>query len=590
MDIVGPLKRTKKGHKFILTVMDFATRYPEAIPLKKVDAPTVAEALCQIFSRMGIPEEVLSNQGTNFLSTTMTTIFELLQIHHIKTSPYHPQTNGMLERFHGTLKGMLRKTSLATEEWDIMLPYICFAYCEVPHAATGFSPFELLFGRNVRGPLSMIKDQWTGKVKTPQSVVSFVLQLQEQLAKTAALARDAESQAKSRSKSWYDQKARQRQFEKGDQVLALLPDDSTNLSPQWHGPYAIMEQISPVTYKVYVPERRKKIRLIHVNMLKPWKTPSNVLSVMCTQEPETDEGELSLYTLETSLPDNPSINPDLSNTQKAELLSLLGTLGETLKDTPGRTTLASHKIRTNGAAPIHQHPYRIPAAWQTAVREEIQTMLNLGIIEPSDSPWASPIVAVKKKDGSLRLCVDYRKVNAVTLEDTYQMPRVEELIENLGKSKYITTLDLTKGYYQVPVEEDDRDKTAFTTPVGKYRFITMPFRLKGAPTTFQRLMDQVLGDCYGYASTYLDDIVIYSHSWQEHLEHITEVFRRLHQAGLTVKLKKCQFGMAQRSYLGHVVGKGKIQPEEGKIEAVQNFAVPKTKKDLRAFLGLIGYY
>ena len=161
MDIVGPLKRTTSGHKYILTVMDFATRYPEAIPLKNTDAKTVAEALCQVFSRLGLPEEVLSDQGTNFMSGLMKMVFQLLSIKHLKTSPYHPQTNGMIERFHATLKSMIRKLCTQPKEWDKWLPYVCFAFKDSPHTATGFSPFELLFGRNVRGPLTLLKEQWT---------------------------------------------------------------------------------------------------------------------------------------------------------------------------------------------------------------------------------------------------------------------------------------------------------------------------------------------------------------------------------------------------------------------------------------------
>lgn len=189
----GPLRRTKRGNKFVLTIKDFTTRYPEAIPLKKLMPLLLQRLYAKFFARM---EEILSDQGTNFFSATMKAVFELLHIHHIRTSPYHSQTDGMLEHFHATLKSMLRKTSPSAEEWDVFLPYVCFAYREVPHSATGFSPFELLFGRNVRGPLSIIREQWTG-TKAPQSVVTFVLRLQEQLAEAATLAREAEKKTSS---------------------------------------------------------------------------------------------------------------------------------------------------------------------------------------------------------------------------------------------------------------------------------------------------------------------------------------------------------------------------------------------------------
>ena len=161
------------------------------------------------------------------------------------------------------------------------------------------------------------------------------------------------------------------------------------------------------------------------------------------------------------------------------------------------------------------------------LREEIQTLLKKGIIEPSKSPWAAPIILVPKKDGTTRLCVDYRKLNAVTLGDPYPLPHVKDLINDIGKAKYITSLDLTKGYHQVPMESDSKLKTAFITPYGKYQYVTMPFGLVSAPSTFQRLMDHILQGLHGFATAYLDDNLIRSDTWEKHL---TVVFNRL-QAG-----------------------------------------------------------
>ena len=169
------------------------------------------------------------------------------------------------------------------------------------------------------------------------------------------------------------------------------------------------------------------------------------------------------------------------------------------------------------------------------------------------------------------------------------MPRIDDLLDGLGSAEYITTLDLTKGYWQVPVHPNSQQKTAFITPFGKYEFLTMPFGLVGAPATFQRLMNGILADISTFTAAYLDDTVIFSRSWPEHLNHITEVLQRL-KHGLTVKLGKCQLGMNECSFLGHRVGKGQIRPLEGKIRAVQQFAQPQKKKDVRAFLGLAGYY
>ena len=199
-------------------------------------------------------------------------------------------------------------------------------------------------------------------------------------------------------------------------------------------------------------------------------------------------------------------------------------------------------------------------------------------------------MVVQKKDGSIRLCVDYRWLNAVSIVDSYPMPRIEDLIDYIGQAKFIRTLDLTNGYWQVPVVEEDRGKTAFTTPFGLFQFQRMPFGLQGAPATFQRMMDRLLEGLREFSGAYLDDLVIFSRSWEEHLQHLGTVFARLWEAGLTAKPKKCQFGMSQCVYLGHVVGEGCVRVEKSKVEAVRGLPTPQTKREVRAFLGLTGYY
>ena len=197
---------------------------------------------------------------------------------------------------------------------------------------------------------------------------------------------------------------------------------------------------------------------------------------------------------------------------------------------------------------------------------------------------------MRKRDKTLCLCVDYHKLNAVSQLEAYPMPRIEDLLDQLGKAKFLTTLDLGKGYWQIPVKQSARDKTAFVTPFGLYQFTRMPFGLSGAPGTFQRLMDKVLRGHHEYAAAYLDDIIIHSESWEDHIKHITVVLNSLMKAGLTAKPSKCQFGRDEIVYLGHRVERGRVQPEQSKIKAIQDFPKPATKKQVRAFLGLAGYY
>ena len=261
-----------------------------------------------------------------------------------------------------------------------------------------------------------------------------------------------------------------------------------------------------------------------------------------------------------------------------------------LQGTPGRTNLTEHSINTGTAPPIRLPPYQIPYAYREAVREELEEMKKSGVIEPSHGEWSSPIVVVKKKDGNIRMCVDFRRLNSVTPADAYPMPRADELIDKIGKAKYITTLDLSKGYWQVPMKEEDKVKTAFTTPSGLFQFTVMPFGLSGAPATFQRMMDRLIRGLENSTGAYIDDIAIFSETWKEHLDHVKQVFLRLRDNNLTAKPKKCQFGMTECFYLGHVVGNGPVKPDPEKIRAVHDYPTPETKKQVRSFLGLTGYY
>ena len=207
MDIVGPLNRSEKGNRFILVVCDYGTKYPEAIPLKTVDAETVANALIDIFSRTGIPREILSDQGSNFMSATIRHLCSLLHIKKLKTSPYHPQANGLVENFNRTLKKMLKCYSdTEAKDWDKNIPYVLFAYREAKHETTRFSPFEMLYARHVRGPLSIVKDEWEdlNPDDAKQSAISYILDARDRLKRMVTLANSREIKEKGRQKKYFD--------------------------------------------------------------------------------------------------------------------------------------------------------------------------------------------------------------------------------------------------------------------------------------------------------------------------------------------------------------------------------------------------
>ena len=447
----------------------------------------------------------------------------------------------------------------------------------------------------------MLKETWEGKEKSSESVVSHILTMRDRMEAMKELVMENMEKAQTIQKKWYDQNARYRELKVGSKVLVLLPSSTNKLLAQWQGPYEVLEQVGSVDYMIDMHDRRKRRKIFHVNMLREFCPPSDTIAVGYWCEEETcpedsrvdDEEEVPVWReepLQSELKVGPTLGEQLTTQQREELAGVLEEFAAVFSNLPGRTRLAEHPIECGSARPIRLAPYRIPHAYRKAVQQEIKEMLEGGIIEPSASEWCSPMVIVKKKDGALRICVDYRKLNSVSQVDAYPMPRIDEILDQLGKPQFISTMDLTRGYWQVPVEQKARHKTAFSTPFGLYQFKMMPFGLQGAPATFQRLMDHVTREMNGFASAYLDDLIIYSSSWADHVSHLRRVLEKLVGAGLTVKLSKCQFGMSKCTYLGHVIGSGSVEPEPSKVLVVKQFEAPKTKTQVRAFLGLTGYY
>ena len=258
----------------------------------------------------------------------------------------------------------------------------------------------------------------------------------------------------------------------------------------------------------------------------------------------------------------------------------------------GRTNLVKHHIKLTDPVPFKEAYRRIPPQMYDEVKAHIQEMLDLGAIRPSNSPWASAIVLVRKKDGRLRFCIDLRKLNNRTVKDAYSLPRIESILDSLGGAQIFSTLDLKAGYWQVEMAEECKAYTAFTCgPLGFYECDTMPFGATNAPATFQRLMHDCLGELnMNWCIVYLDDIIIFSDTKEEHLKRLEAVFQKLCAAGLKLKPSKCFFFKEEIEYLGHVVsGKG-ISTNPKKIEAVSKWPTPGTVYDVRSFLGFVGYY
>eukprot|EP00795_Rhopilema_esculentum_P006818 gene6818-12410_t len=427
----------------------------------------------------------------------------MIGVKSIRTSPYHPETDGLCERFNGTLKNMLRKA--ATNDypnWDKMLPYLLFAYREVPGESTGFSPFELLYGRQVRGPLDILKETWESNEKVPEDVVSYVLKMRENLSKMMKIVQENLSTAQRKQKTWYDKKSRVRIFKEGDEVFVLLPTSTNKLQAQWQGPYKVKRQVGPVDYEIDMANRRRRFRIFHVNMLSPKHTAVDVSYWIAEREnssEDQEENDLVAPSINNEFSKDGweavKIEEDLSDSQSRTLHVLLQRFATVLKDSPGKTTVVEHQIHTGDAKPVRKRPYRLPQSQYEKIKTEIEKMEEMGIIQPSNSEWAAP-----------------------------------------------------------------------------------------------RMMDKILKGMEKCAAAFLDDVIVFSATWEDHLKHLEEILTRISKAGLTANPKKCSLAMNEAHYLGHIVGNGKVRPEADKVKAVRDFLRPESKKQVRSFLGLTGYY
>ena len=357
----------------------------------------------------------------------------------------------------------------------------------------------------------------------------------------------------------------------------------------------MIEVINHMDYKINMEGKHK---IFHANLLKLY-TPRDdddvaaagiaVLEVSDNDGVVDDESLLNLpNTEQKETYRDVNVCPELTEEQKREVWDLLEEFQDIFSDIPGRTKLAEHKVELTTSKPIHVKPYPMPYAKRKEVSEEIEKMLKVGIIEPSSSPYNSPIVMVKKKDGSNRFCVDFRQLNAVTKFDSEPMGDIDEIMSKLCKDKYFTKLDLSKGYWQIPMVESCKEKTAFTTHDGCYQFCMLPFGLMNSGASFNRMARELRKGLD--IDNYVDDLLLHHELWRCHMETMRATFMRIRKANLTVRPIKCFVGYPSIDFTGHVVGNGEMHMEDDKLQKIRDATPPQSKKQVRSFLGLAGYY
>ncbi|GFT26448.1 hypothetical protein TNCV_3603161 [Trichonephila clavipes] len=396
IDVIGPIQPPSgRGHKYVLCMMDQHTRWPEAVPLRSLTAKNACDSLLQIFSRTGIPSIIASDQGTNFKSALTQEFTKRIGSSPRFSCPGYPASNGLVERWNKVLKDMIHHVIREDpRSWDRQLPFLLFAYREVPNTTTGVSPFRLLYGREARGPLAILKSSWAGEIHLPtnisQSAADYLQEMKINMEKAAESASLTAAQKQKAYGDYFNKRSSVKNFSIGEQVVLLIRDSSNKIYARWTGPGEIIQHHPPHSYKVKLPDGT--VRHVHVNKIRKYHPRALAVGVIFEE---------------------------------------------------------FVKIK---------------------VDEQIEELLRLDLIEESDAEIAYPIVCVNKKDGTLRLCVDFRALNSESVSDDFPMEDAVELIHSIGRANIITTLDLLKGYWAIPMAEDSKNLTSFKTHRQQYRF------------------------------------------------------------------------------------------------------------------------
>ncbi|GFU35887.1 retrovirus-related Pol polyprotein from transposon 297 [Trichonephila clavipes] len=272
------------------------------------------------------------------------------------------------------------------------------------------------------------------------------------------------------------------------------------------------------------------------------------------------------------------------------LRELLSKYSKCFSNNPGLTNLVEHEIQLVSDQPVRTKPYRMSHRQNEILKNEINRMLKLGIIEVGESNYMSPMILVEVAGKEPRLCIHYRKLNGIIRTEYFPLPNIEERVEKVSAAKFITVLIVSKGYWLIQLSKTAQRDSAFCTSFGTYRPLRMSLGLKNAPYFFSKLMAELLNGLEDFVVPYLDDIAIFSDTWESHIKNIETVLQRIKRAKLTIKPSKCKFAQKNVKFLGHIVGQGFRTPSEVKVQDVLEFPTPRTKTQIRAFLGLAGYY
>ena len=424
-----------------------------------------------------------------------------------------------------------------------------------------------------------------------------------------AAAHENVTSAQTKMKERYDKTSSSRELKPQDLALVLLPTEGGQLYAKWRGPYTVIRRCQNDNYEINVDGRTT---ILHMNCLRRYHQRTDggsdneaddgtqTVGMVISEEPYGEPWTLGkdVITNDADATGQPDSTPhdfcmgqQLTATQRQQMQQLLERYDNVFSTTPGTTHLAEHHIQLTDSIPVYQTPYRVPENMRDAVEKELTKMLDNGIIQYDyETNYNSPMVVVRKANGGIRICNNFIELNKKTVNQQYLMTDPNELLNRAAGFRYVTKLDQSGAFWQVPLAPESQKYTGFQTFLGPFSYRKLAMGLRCSSATYQRLMDKILRGMHKFAGTLLDDTIVFSITFEDHLEHVRQVLDRLREAGLTVNKAKCTFASNEVKIFGHLLKDGLIHPDGDKVAAIAEWKPPKTKKQLKSFLGLVGFF
>ena len=478
--------------------------------------------------------------------------------------------------------------------WHKAVPFLVWCMREVPKTTTGLSPFLMQHGVQPRGVLALIKEQWSGfqTLPTEKPVSQYLSELKSHLETTREFAEKHAQVAQEQYTKYYNVRACDKSFKEGEEVIVLEKDSGSKSFARWQTG-KIIRVLSPYSYIVAMPNGSR--RHLHANRLR--KLVLGTYHVGVINDKDTEFGIVQDAPTHCASDKMPSELVDLStlthlsDDQQLELLNLLDKFHVCFSNTPGLCTVIQHHIHTTSDfKPRQTRAYRVPELLKAQIEQQVDELLRLDFVEPSNSPMTSGIVCVIKPDKSVRMCCDYRFLNRFTIPDAMPMQIIADCVHKVSRANYISICDAKSGFWQIEIAPEDRWKSAFVTHHGIWQWKRMPFGLRNAPSTFVRLMHVILHPIRDSSDAYMDDAWTISGDFGSHLVHLRKFLTVTKEVGLTLNIVKCKFAQLQVPFVGYIVGNGRFFPNPMKTEVISHMALPKTKKEIKHALGVFSFY